>query len=177
LGCGPFLVFKTGVMFLLSPFFENKQLTHRTLMRCYVQVIAEFRKNERFGNQSIIKLEDGLTLSPYFAVSQNLSEAGMYFKSLFEFYPGARIRIRFEDYTLGHPVAAKVVWCNKLKGEATFGYGVGVEFLQLEKNVGAKIVASRASLPTTPSEKTAYQEQGGGDQNEETLSMICKEGL
>ena len=66
-----------------------------------MQIIAEFRKNERFGNKSIIKLEDGLTLSPYFAVSQNLSEAGMYFKSLFEFYPGARIRIRFEDNTLG----------------------------------------------------------------------------
>jgi hypothetical protein len=69
------------------------------------------------------------------------------------------------------------VWCNKLKGEATFGYGVGVEFLQLEKNVAEKIVASRASVPTASSEKTAYQEQGGGDQNEETLSMICKEGL
>ena len=59
-----------------------------------------------------------------------------------------------------------------LKGEATFGYGVGVEFLQLEKNV-----ASRASLPTASSEKTAYQEQEGGDQNEKTLSMIGKEGL
>ena len=139
-----------------------------------MQVIAEFRKNERFGNQSIIKLEDGLTLSPYFAVSQNLSEAGMYFKSLFEFHPGARIRIRFEDYTLGHPVPAKVVWCNKLKGEATFGYGVGVEFLQLEKNVAAKIAASRGSLPITSSEKTAYQEQGRGDQNEKTLAMIGK---
>ena len=102
-----------------------------------------------------------MTLSPYFAVTQNLSEAGMYFKSLFEFYPGARIRIRFEDYTLGHPVPAKIVWCNKLKGEATFGYGVGVEFLQLEKHV-----ATRVSLPITPSEKTSHQEQGGGDQNE-----------
>jgi len=132
---------------------------------------AEFRKKERFSNQSIIKLEDGLTLSPYFAVSQNLSEAGMYFKSLFELYPGARIRIRFDDYTLGHPVPAKVVWCNKLKGEATFGYGVGVEFLQLEKNV-----ASRASLPISPSEKTAHQEQGGGDQNEKTLSMMGMRG-
>jgi Tfp pilus assembly protein PilZ len=116
--------------------------------------MAEFRKNVRFGNQSIIKLEDGLTVSPYFAVAQNLSEAGMYFKSLFEFYPGARIRIRLEDYTLGHPVPAKVVWCNKLQGEATFGYGVGVEFLQLENNV-----ASRASLPIALSEKSAHQDQ------------------
>lgn len=164
-------------MLLLHPFSENKLLNHRTLTRCHVQIIAEFRKNERIGNQSIIKLEDGLTISPYFAVSQNLSEAGMYFKSLFEFHPGARIRIRFEDYTLGHPVPAKVVWCNKLKGEATFGYGVGVEFLQLEKNVASKIVASRASVPTASSEKTAYQEQEGGDQNEKTLSMIGKEGL
>jgi Tfp pilus assembly protein PilZ len=137
-----------------------------------VKIWTEFRKNERFGNQSIIKLEDGVTLSPYFAVSQNLSEAGMYFKSLFELHPGARIRIRFDDYTLGHPVPAKVVWCNKLKGEATFGYGVGVEFFQLEKNV-----ASRASLPITTPEKTAYQEHGGGDQNGKTFSMIGKEGL
>ena len=137
-----------------------------------MKIWTEFRKNERFGNQSIIKLEDGVTLSPYFAVSQNLSEAGMYFKSLFELHPGARIRIRFDDYTLGHPVPAKVVWCNKLKGEATFGYGVGVEFFQLEKNV-----ASRASLLITTPEKTAYQEHGGGDQNGKTLSMIGKEGL
>ncbi len=142
-----------------------------------MQIIAEFRKNERFGNKSIIKLEDGLTLSPYFAVSQNLSEAGMYFKSLFEFYPGARIRIRFEDNTLGQPVPTKVVWCNKLKGETTFGYGVGGEFLQLERNFTARIIASRASQPITLSEKTGYQEQGDGDQNGRKLSMIDKEGL
>jgi hypothetical protein len=114
---------------------------------------TEFRKNERFGHQSIIKLEDGLALSPYFAVSQNLSEAGMYFKSLFEFYPGTHIRIIFDDYTLGHPVPAKVVWAKKLKGEAMLGFGVGIEFLQLEKNV-----TSRVSRPITPSEKTAHKE-------------------
>lgn len=85
----------------------------------------------------------------------------MYFKSLFEFDPGARIRIRFEDYTLSPPVPAKVVWCNKLNGESTFGYGVGVEFLQLQKHV-----APRMSLPITPPEKTSHQEQGVGDQNE-----------
>ena len=157
---------------MLPAFPENRQSTHRTLTRCQVKIRAEFRKNERYSNQSIIKLEDGLTVSPYFAVSQNLSEAGMYFKSLFEFYPGARIRIRFDDYTSGHPVPAKVVWCNKLKGEATFGYGVGVEFLQLEKNVG-----SRASLPITPSEKTAHQEQSGCDQNEKTFFMMGNEEL
>jgi hypothetical protein len=118
-----------------------------------MQAKTEYRKNERFGHKSIIKLEDGLTLSPYFAVSQNLSEAGLYFKSVFEFYPGAKIRIIFDDYTLGHPVPAKVVWVKKLKGEPILGFGVGVEFLQLEKNV-----ASRASRPITPSEKTAHKE-------------------
>ena len=155
---------------MLSDFPENKQLAHRTLTRCQVKIRTEFRKNERSINGFIIKLEDGLTLSPYFAVSQNLSEAGMYFKSLFEFYPGAYIRIRFDDYKSGHPVCAKIVWCNKLKGETTFGYGVGVKFFQLEKNVG-----SRASPPITTPKKTAHQEQGGGDQNEKTISMMGNE--
>jgi len=64
-----------------------------------------------------------------------------------------------------------------LKGETTFGYGVGGEFLQLERNFTARIIASRASQPITLSEKTGYQEQGDGDQNGRKLSMIDKEGL
>lgn len=119
-----------------------------------MQANPEFRKSERFGLESIIKLEDDLTLSPYYAVSYNLSETGMYFKSLFELHPGAHILIRIHDYTLSHnKVPAKVVWCKKLENTATFRYGVGVEFLQVEKNVG-----SRASLPinikmSTPNKK------------------------
>jgi len=131
-----------------------------------MQAKTEFRKNERFGHQSIIKLEDGLTLSPYFAVSQNLSEAGMYFKSLFEFYPGTQIRIIFDDYTLGHPVPAKVVWVKKLKDEAILGFGVGVEFLQLEKNV-----ASRVPRPITPAEKTAHKDSDGAGMKMEKRSL------
>jgi Tfp pilus assembly protein PilZ len=117
----------------------------------------EFRKSERFGHESIIKLGDELRLSPYYAVSYNLSETGMYFKSLFELYPGAHILIRIDDYALSrNQVSAKVVWCKKLENTATFRYGVGVEFLQVEKNVGIK-----ASLPITPLMKTPNPMEDG----------------
>ena len=115
----------------------------------------EFRKSERSGHESIIQLEDDLTLSPYYAVSYNLSEAGMYFKSLFELYPGARIRIRIDDYTFGqNPVPAKVVWCKKLKNQAIFRYGVGVKFLQAVNHSGLK-----ASVPITSRMKTSNDNQ------------------
>lgn len=122
-----------------------------------MQAKPEFRKSERFDYESIIKLGDDLTLSPYYAVSNNLSETGMYFKSLFEMYPGARVLIRIDDNTLSrNQVPAKVVWCKKLKNTATFRYGVGVEFLQLEKNFGSK-----ASLPITPRMKTPNMNRDG----------------
>jgi len=109
----------------------------------------EFRRSGRLGHECIIKLEDDQTVSPYYAVSQNLSETGMYFKSLFEMYPGVHILIRIDDYCLSqNQVPAKVVWCKKLKNTAIFRYGVGVEFLQLEKNVGSK-----AFVPITPQMK------------------------
>ena len=115
----------------------------------------EFRKSERSGHESIIQLEDDLTLSPYYAVSYNLSEAGMYFKSLFELYPGARIRIRIDDYTFGqNPVPAKVVWCKKLKNQTIFRYGVGVKFLQAVNHSGLK-----ASVPITSRMKTSNDNQ------------------
>ena len=114
-----------------------------------MQAQPEFRRSGRHGHECIIKLEDDQTLSPYYAVSQNLSETGMYFKSLFELYPGAHILIRIDDYSLSqNQVPAKVVWCTKLKNTTSFRYGVGVEFLQLEKNVGSK-----AFLPITPQMK------------------------
>jgi len=122
-----------------------------------MQANPEFRKSERLGHEFIIKLEDDLTLSPYYAVSYNLSETGMYFKSLFEMYPGAHILIRIDDYTLSqNKVPAKVVWCNKLENASIFRYGVGVEFLQSEKDVG-----SRASFPITPRMKTPKKKEGG----------------
>ena len=115
----------------------------------------EFRKSERSGHESIIQLEDDLTLSPYYAVSYNLSEAGMCFKSLFELYPGARIRIRIDDYTFGqNPVPAKVVWCKKLKNQTIFRYGVGVKFLQAVNHSGLK-----ASVPITSRMKTSNDNQ------------------
>ena len=112
---------------------------------------AELRRNERFGHESIIKFGDDQTLSPYYALSQNLSETGMRFKSLFELHPGAHILIRIDDYTLNQSQAlAKVVWCKKLKNTDKFRYGVGVEFLRVEKNFGSK-----ASFPIPPRMKTA----------------------
>lgn len=117
----------------------------------------EFNRSERFGHESIIKIEDGLTLSPYYAVSYNLSETGMYLKSLFEMYPGARILIRIDDYALSqNQLSAKVVWCKKLENTTSFRYGVGVEFLQSEKTFCLK-----ASLPITPRMRTPNKNEGG----------------
>jgi Tfp pilus assembly protein PilZ len=63
----------------------------------------------------------------------------MCFKSLFELHSGAHVLIRIDDYSLSlNQVPAKVVWCKKLENTTSFRYGVGVEFLQLEKNVGSK---------------------------------------
>jgi Tfp pilus assembly protein PilZ len=114
-----------------------------------MQVQPEFRRSGRLGRECIIKLEDDQTLSPYYGVSYNLSETGMYFKSLFELYPGAHILIRIDDYSSSqNQVPAKVVWCKKLENTTSFRYGVGVEFLKFEKNVGSK-----AFLPITPQMK------------------------
>ncbi len=122
-----------------------------------MQAKPEFKRSERIGHESIIKIEDGLTLSPYYAVSYNLSEKGMYFKSLFEMYPGAHILIKIDDYAMSqNQVPAKVVWCKKLENAARFHYGVGVEFLQSEKNFGLK-----ASLPITPQMTTPNKKKGG----------------
>jgi hypothetical protein len=119
-------------------------------MRCDLQPKAEFRKSERFGHKYIIKLENDVALTPYYAVSYNLSERGMYFKSLFEQYPGSHIVLGIDDYTLGqNKVLAKVVWCKGLENTANFRYGVGVEFLKPVKNFSLK-----ASLSTTPQMKT-----------------------
>ena len=115
-----------------------------------MQAQPEFRRSGRHGHECIIKLEDDQALSPYYAVSQNLSETGMYFKSLFELYPGAHILIRIDEYSLSqNQVPAKVVWCTKLKNTTSFRYGVGVEFLKSEKNMGSK-----AFLSITPQMKT-----------------------
>lgn len=122
-----------------------------------MQTKPEFRRSERFGHAYIIKLGEDLTLSPYYAVSHNLSETGMYFKSLFELHPGAHIRIIIDDCALGrNQVPAKVVWCKKLENTATFRYGVGVEFLQSETGPGVK-----ASLPVAPPMKTPGKKAGG----------------
>ena len=122
-----------------------------------MQTKPEVRKSDRFSHESIIKYGDELTLSPYYAVSYNFSETGMHFKSLFELYPGAHILIDIDDYTSGqHRIPAKVVWCKKLEDTARFRYGVGVEFLKSEKNVGL-----RTTLPITPQVRPLIKDKGG----------------
>jgi Tfp pilus assembly protein PilZ len=125
-------------------------------MRRNMQAQPEFRRSGRIGHECIIKLEDDLTLSPYYAVSYNLSETGMYFRSLFELHPGAHILVRIDDYTLDQNIVpAKVVWCKKLETAAAFRYGVGVEFLESEKNAGLK-----TSLPITPQMRMTKRDKG-----------------
>jgi hypothetical protein len=111
-----------------------------------MQVKPEFRKSERFGHENIIKFDDDRALSPYYALSRDLSETGMNFMSLFELYPGAHILIMIDDFTLSrYQISAKVVWCKELENTNRFRYSVGVEFLQLQKHFGLK-----ASLPIAP---------------------------
>jgi Tfp pilus assembly protein PilZ len=122
-----------------------------------MQAKPEVRKSDRFSHESIIKYGDELTLSPYYAVSYNFSETGMYFKSLFELHPGVHILIRLDDYSLSqNKVPAKVVWCKNIENAATFRYGVGVEFLQSEKNFGSSV-----SFPITPRMKALNKKEGG----------------
>ena len=122
-----------------------------------MQVKPEVRKSDRFSHESIIKYGDELTLSPYYAVSYNFSETGMHFRSLFELYPGTHILIDIDDYTSGqNQIPAKVVWCKKLEDTARFRYGVGVEFLKSEKNVGLKAI-----LPITPQVRPLTKNKGG----------------
>lgn len=102
-----------------------------------MQAKPELRRSERFGHDCIIKFGDGLSLSPYYAVTCNLSETGMCFKSQFELYPGTNLLIAIEDYSSDrNQVPAKVVWCNKSGKNGIFRYGIGVEFLKAEKCFG-----------------------------------------
>ena len=122
-----------------------------------MQTKPEVRKSDRFSHESIIKYGYELTLSPYYAVSYNFSETGMHFKSLFELYPGAHILIDVDDYSSGqNQILAKVVWCKKLEDTARFRYGVGVEFLKSEKNVGL-----RTTLPITPQVRPLINNKSG----------------
>jgi Tfp pilus assembly protein PilZ len=104
-----------------------------------MQAKRESRKSGRFSHECIVKFGDGQALSAYYAVSCNLSETGMYFKSLFELHPGAHIFVRIDDYELSrNQVQAKVVWCKEIETTSTLKYGVGAEFLQSKRHVGLK---------------------------------------
>jgi Tfp pilus assembly protein PilZ len=122
-----------------------------------MQTKPECRRSERFGHEYIIKLGEDLALSPYYAVCRNLSETGMYFKSLLELYPGAHVNIVINDYISNqNQVPARVVWCKKLKNTTMFRYGVGVEFLKPQTNPALK-----ASLPIVPRMRTPGKKEGG----------------
>jgi Tfp pilus assembly protein PilZ len=112
----------------------------------------EYRSMDRFYHESIIMIEDESTQIPYYAVSNNFSDTGMVFKSLFEINPGAQIFIRIDDYASSrNPIPAKVVWCNKLKSQGGFRYGVGVEFLPQANpsGSGASLTACSRKTPST----------------------------
>ena len=107
-----------------------------------MQAKPESRKSGRFSHECIVKLGDDKAVSPRYAVSSNLSETGMYFRSLFELHPGAQILIRIDDYEMSrNQVQAKVVWCKAIETTSTLKYGVGAEFLQSERHVGLKASA------------------------------------
>jgi hypothetical protein len=104
-----------------------------------MQVKPECRKNERFSHEYIIMLGADRTLSPHYVVSYNLSETGMYFKSIFELHPGSQILIGLDDYTsCRNQVQARVMWCQKIENGTALRYAVGVAFLQPQKTIGAK---------------------------------------
>lgn len=128
----------------------------------YQQILATLRRREmatlpesismgRFYHESIIMIEDESTQIPYYAVSNNFSDTGMVFKSLFEINPGAQIFIRIDNYASHcNPIPAKVVWCNKLRSQDSFRYGVAVEFLPKANPFGSE--ATRAAFTRrTPS--------------------------
>jgi hypothetical protein len=122
-----------------------------------MQTKPEFRKSERFRHEYIIQFEGNHRPSPYYAVSQNLSDTGMHFKSLLELYPGSSIKIVINDYHLNRSqIPAKVVWCKELENTITFRFAVGVEFLQATDRCGAK-----ASVPPAPRMENSGQKAGG----------------
>ncbi|MBI5895327.1 MAG: PilZ domain-containing protein [Desulfobacterales bacterium] len=124
-----------------------------------MQVKPEHRKNERFGHEYIIMLGAERTLSPHYVVSYNLSQTGMYFKSIFELHPGSQILIGIDDYTsCRNQVHARVMWCKKIENGTALRYGVGVEFLQAQKTIGAK-----AFPPFKPPKKSADRYRGEGE--------------
>ena len=137
-----------------------------------MQAKPEFRASERFSYEYLITLEDDPTLTQYYAESYNLSERGMYFKSPFELYPEDHVVVRIDDDEFSqNQVPAKVVWCKNLENTSIFSYGVGVEFLQLEKNFGVK-----ASLPTTPQVRSPNKNKSGVViKNGEAITRIEKD--
>jgi hypothetical protein len=121
-----------------------------------MQAKRESRKCGRFSQKCIVKLGDDQALSPCYAVACNLSETGMYFKSLFALHPGAHILIRIDDYELSrNQVQAKVVWCKEIQTTSTLKYGIGAEFLLSKRHVGLKASARLPHRADTRGEEVA----------------------
>lgn len=111
-----------------------------------MQSKGESRQSRRIGREQLIMLGDGRTLSPYYAVSKNVSAGGMYFKSLFELQEGACVDICVDDFsTRRNPFQARVVRCEALANPSRFRFGVAVAFLRPEEPGG------RYRIPSIPS--------------------------
>lgn len=137
------------MVFLQAHGQQTYQQILAALRRRMMATQSEYRSMGRFYHESIIMIEDESTQIPYYAVSNNFSDTGMVFKSLFEINPGAQIFIRIDDYASSrNPIPAKVVWCNKFKGQASFRYGVGVEFLPKANPSGSVAFLSACSRKT-----------------------------
>lgn len=137
----------------------QKLIEPTTSMKPLMKAKSESRKSERFRRECLIMLGDELELTPYYAVSKNVSAGGMYFKSLFELNQGACVQICIDDHSKHRKrVQARVVWCKKLENTKRFQFGVGVEFLRPTEDTGMDIapsderqMTSLTTLPPSPS--------------------------
>ena len=124
-----------------------------------MQTKPEFRRTKRFDHQSIIRIEDGKSLSPNFALTYNLSEAGMSIKSLSELYAGSHIIIALDDYKFGKKsIPAKVAWSKRLQNKTAFSFAVGLEFLQRVSHFTVKTSSAHASPTIASNENHAEAE-------------------
>jgi len=89
------------------------------------------RKSNRFRHESIVRIEDGSSRYPFFALMYNTSKHGIYVESLFGLECGQRINIKIEKppySSAPENCSAKVVWCRALIEASDFRYGVGLAY-------------------------------------------------
>jgi len=89
------------------------------------------RKKNRFSHTSIVRIEDGSSHYPFFALMYNTSKTGIYFESLYGLACGIRINVTIENPPFNSApksCMARVVWCRALVEKSDFLYGVGLEY-------------------------------------------------